>query len=100
MEVLDDMLRNIKFFKESRLKYGDLVFEQMKKYAYLEFVPEGQVLFEYGSIGQEFFVVIEGEVGVFSRLRLDEDMELMESIINDTDMAVYNTLKMKKKLKE
>lgn len=46
-------------------------------------MPEGEVLFEFGSIGFEFFIILKGEVSIYITLKgenyEEEKLKMLES---------------------
>jgi hypothetical protein len=57
------MVRSIKFFKEQSITDISEMLDIANSLTY-EFIPKGKEVFEYGSIGEKFFIIIEGEVSV------------------------------------
>lgn len=69
LECLRMMTATNKFFLDQKEKYGEYTYNQMIRSIYLEYVPEGEVLFEYQSIGYEFFIILKGMVGICINLK-------------------------------
>ena len=63
-EIRDVMplLRGIKFFKDQNIDTTDLT-DVVQGLTY-DFFPRGKEVFEYGSIGEKFYMILEGEVSV------------------------------------
>lgn len=57
------LIRNIKFFKEQNITGYDELTEISQCLTY-EPMQRGKEVFEYGSIGEKFYMMIEGEVSV------------------------------------
>lgn len=57
------LVKGIKFFKEQGI--SDVSeFIQIAQCLTYESVAKGRYVFEYGSVGEKFFIIIEGEVSV------------------------------------
>lgn len=57
------LVRGIKFFKEQGITDAAEVLQIAQCLTY-ESVAKGRDVFEYGSVGEKFFIIIEGEVSV------------------------------------
>jgi CRP-like cAMP-binding protein len=64
-QMLAKALGGVSFFAQAAAEWGESALLDLLKYMYLEFVPRGQLLFEIGSKGEEFFIVLQGNMGIF-----------------------------------
>jgi hypothetical protein len=51
-------------------------------------VPEGEVLFEFGSIGFEFFIILKGEVSIYITLKGENYEEEKQKMLDSTDLGL------------
>lgn len=56
------MIKGIKFFKDQNIQENDL--PEIAQGLNYEYIQRGQDVFEYGSIGEKFYMIMEGEVSV------------------------------------
>lgn len=54
------LFKNIKFFKGE----GDDMMPEIVQRLTYEYFPRGKEVFEYGSIGEKFYIIIDGEVSI------------------------------------
>jgi len=86
LETLRIMTSSNKFFNERKEQYGEYTYSQMIKNCYLEFVPEGQVLFEAQTIGYEFFIILKGQVGIGISLKGPDYEEKKKAVLEGPKM--------------
>lgn len=51
-------------------------------------MPEGEVLFEFGSIGFEFFIILKGEVSIYITLKGENYEEEKQKMLDSTDLGL------------
>ena len=59
------MTKNKAFFKEKIEKFGMEILRRIMKKMKYKFLKGGNVLFNVGDVGDKFFVIIEGKVGIW-----------------------------------
>ena len=52
-------------------------------------MPEGEVLFEFGSIGYEFFIILNGSVSVGIKLKGENYEENKKAMLESEDVPMW-----------
>lgn len=64
-------MRNIKFFSQRDIDESDyILFAESMELCYM---PKGRMVFEAGSIGDMFYIILSGEVGVYIDIPKTDD---------------------------
>jgi CRP-like cAMP-binding protein len=64
-------MRKIKFFSQRDIEeqdyilFGNIYRSLLVESMYYEFMPKGTIVFEKDTIGEEFFIILAGEVAVY-----------------------------------
>lgn len=67
--LLIPFLRQIKFFSQRDIEEKDyMTFIEQMTHSYM---PKGQIVFEEGTVGEEFFIILRGEVGIYINVPKD-----------------------------
>lgn len=84
MKDIEDIKSNVKdnlYLKDYLSKNGDAEFTQLIKMAYYEFVPKGELVFEYNSPSLEFFVILSGKISIHYKRKDEDDVVLSHSTV-------------------
>ena len=79
-------MKNLPFFKDRNLNEGAIV-DTLSLMTYKE-VPQNEFVFEYGSYGDEFYVILEGQVEILvpdkaNNKQLIEDLQFQLTVYKD-----------------
>lgn len=80
------LVKNLPFFKDRNLNEGAIV-DTLSMMTYKE-VPQNEFVFEYGSYGDEFYVILEGQVEILvpdkaNNKQLIEDLQFQLTVYKD-----------------
>ena len=64
IEVLETMTAGNQFISKIETEHGLKFKLELLRYIYMEFVGKGEVLFELGQIGLEFYIIMNGSVAL------------------------------------
>jgi signal-transduction protein with cAMP-binding, CBS, and nucleotidyltransferase domain len=62
IDLLTELISDIGFFKEKHLDNENL--RHIAKTLYYEQYDTGTIVFDYGSIGEKFYIILKGKVSV------------------------------------
>lgn len=86
LETLADLLKQQKFFQEKNIqKQSDLV--EIAQVLQLENFHSGSLIFDYGDVGDKFYIILQGQVGI----EIPEQIEVLP-IDQERNIAIHQEL--------
>jgi hypothetical protein len=79
IQVLQQSCQDKPFFRRFREAHGDSGLRELLTLCYHEFLPKHDVLFEINRPGYEFYIILDGEVGLFDSYPVEAKALMMEN---------------------
>lgn len=83
VEKIMKLTKEVRFFKEISEKYGDKIHLRCCKFMKKEFFSKGMTLFNQGDVGNHFYIILKGTVGLKCKIYHDNSGDFIEKDIGE-----------------